>query len=146
MSIVRYNPEAKVYAPKVFSDILDNFFSDSLFKAGGKFSQFVPSVDIVENETSYEIHAALPGVKKEDVKIELNHDHIVLSGERKWEKEQNAKNYHVVETQYGTFSRTFYLPENVDAENIQAEFKDGILRVEVPKDQKKAKKVSINIK
>ncbi|MBY0425077.1 MAG: Hsp20/alpha crystallin family protein [Cytophagales bacterium] len=146
MSLIRYNSEPKTYAPRVFSDIFDNFFNETLHRAGGKYSSFVPSVDIVENEKSYEVHAALPGLKKEDVKIELKDKQITISGERKFENENNSKNYHVVETQYGSFSRTFYLPEHVDESKISAEFKDGILNVVIPKDQKKTEKTTIQIK
>lgn len=146
MSIIRYNSEPKTYAPRVFSDIIDNLFNETLTRAGNKYAHFVPSVDILEQEKSYEVHAALPGLKKEDVKIELKDKQLTISGERKFENENNAKNYHVTETQYGTFKRTFYLPDNVDSTNIAAEFKDGILNVVIPKDQKKAEKTTIEIK
>lgn len=146
MSIIRYNSEPKTYAPRVFSDIFDNLFNETLNRNGGKYSHFVPSVDILEQDKNYEVHAALPGLKKEDVKIELKDKQLTISGERKFENENNGKNYHVVETQYGSFQRTFYLPDNVDETKIQAEFKDGILNVVIPKDQKKAEKTTIQIK
>ncbi|NJM24420.1 MAG: Hsp20/alpha crystallin family protein [Bacteroidia bacterium] len=132
MSLVRYN--AGEYTPTSFSSLIDRFFNDSLVRAGG--SSFVPKVDVVEDEKSFAIQVAVPGMSKEDFKIDLNDNHLTISGERKFKTEKKEKNFHSIETQYGSFSRSFALPENVDTQNIAAKYEKGILEIVVPKDEK----------
>ncbi len=80
---------------------------------------------------------AVPGVKKEDFKVELDQDRLTISGERKLSKETGNDHFRSIETQYGSFSRTFVLPDDIDGKKIEAKYEDGILRVIVPKDEKK---------
>ena len=86
-----------------------------------------------------------PGLSKEDFKIDLNDNFLTISGERKFSKEKKENNLHVVETQYGNFSRSFSLPENVDASKIAAKYNNGILEITVPKDEKKTLKTTIKV-
>jgi HSP20 family protein len=144
MSIVRYTT-ANDFVPTSFSNLIDRFFSDTLARTGGSAYSFVPKVDIIETEKAYELHFAVPGVNKEDFKIDLNDNNLTISGERKFAKEKKENNLYVVETQYGNFSRTFSLPENVDASKINAVYNNGILEVTVPKDEKKVLKSSIKV-
>ncbi|HZI23684.1 MAG TPA: Hsp20/alpha crystallin family protein [Chryseolinea sp.] len=144
MSIVRYTT-ANDFVPTSFSNLIDRFFNDTLARTGGSAYSFVPKVDIIETEKAYELHFAVPGVNKEDFKIDLNDNHLTVSGERKFAKEKKENNLYVVETQYGNFSRTFSLPENVDASKINAIYNNGILEVTVPKDEKKVLKSSIKV-
>lgn len=144
MSIVRYST-ANDFVPTSFSNLIDRFFSDSLARTGGSSYSFVPKVDILENEKAYEISVAVPGLSKEDFKIDLNDNFLTISGERKFSKEKKENNLHVVETQYGNFSRSFSLPENVDASKISAKYADGILEINVPKDEKKTLKTTIKV-
>ncbi len=141
MSLIRYN--ANDYVPVSFSNLVDRFFNDSLTRSGG--STFVPKVDIVESKEAFEIHVAAPGLKKDDFKIELHDSYLTISGERKLSTEKNEKNFHSIETQYGAFSRSFNLPENVDATKISANYNNGILELTVPKDEKKALKQVIKV-
>jgi HSP20 family protein len=140
MNLIRYNTD---YVPTTFSSLVDRFFNDSLTRAGG--SSFVPKVDIIENETSYELHVAAPGLNKEDFNIEVKDNYLTVSGERKFTNEKKDKNFHAIETQYGSFSRSFVLPENVDGSKINARYNNGILEVLVPKDEKKALKTTIKV-
>jgi len=144
MSIVRYTT-ANDFVPTSFSNLIDRFFNDTLARTGGSAYSFVPKVDIIETEKAYELHFAVPGVNKEDFKIDLNDNHLTVSGERKFAKEKKENNLYMVETQYGNFSRTFSLPENVDASKINAIYNNGILEVTVPKDEKKVLKSSIKV-
>ena len=130
MSMVRYNPAD--FVPTTFSSIMDRLFNDSLARSGG--SAFVPKVDIIENEKSYELQVAAPGLVKEDFNIELKDNLLTVSGERKFTNEKKEKNYHSIERQYGSFSRSFSLPENVDGEKINAKYNHGILELTFPKD------------
>jgi HSP20 family protein len=144
MSIVRYST-ANDFVPTSFSNLIDRFFSDSMARSGGSSYSFVPKVDIIENEKAYELSVAVPGLSKEDFKIDLNDNFLTVSGERKFSKEKNENNLHVVETQYGNFSRSFSLPENVDANKITATYTNGILEITVPKDEKKVLKATIKV-
>jgi HSP20 family protein len=144
MSIVRYST-ANDFVPTSFSNLIDRFFSDSLARTGGSSYSFVPKVDILETETAYEINVAVPGLNKEDFKIDLNDNFLTVSGERKFSKEKKENNLHVVETQYGNFSRSFSLPENVDASKISAKYLNGILELTIPKDEKKTLKTTIKV-
>lgn len=141
MSIIRYNPND--FTPTSFSNLLDHFFNDSLVRSGG--SVFTPKVDILENEDSFELHFAAPGMNKEDFKIELNDNNLTVSGERKFSSEKKEKNFRSVETKYGSFSRSFTLPENVDASKVNAKYNNGILELTIPKDEKKALKQTIKV-
>lgn len=141
MSIIRYNPSD--FVPSTFSSLVDRFFNDSMVRNGG--SVFSPKVDVIENENSYEVHLAVPGVNKEDFKIEVNDNYLTVSGERKFTNEKKDKNYHTVETQYGSFSRSFTLPENVDGTKINAKYNNGILELVIPKDEKKVLKQTIKV-
>jgi HSP20 family protein len=118
-------------------------------KDGGKeamtVAEWVPLVDIVEDEKEYLIKAELPEVKKEDVKVTVEDDVLTITGERKYEKEEKGKKYHRVERAYGSFERSFTLPEDADGSKVSAEFKDGILKVRLPKSEK-AKPKAVEVK
>jgi HSP20 family protein len=141
MSIIRYN--ANDFTPTSFSSVLDRFFNESLARTGG--STFVPKVDVIENDAAFELHVAAPGLNKEDFKIEINENSLTISGERKISNEKKDKNYHSIETQYGSFSRSFSLPENVDGAKINAKYNNGILELTLPKDEKRVLKQTIKV-
>lgn len=141
MSIIRYNTND--YVPTTFSNLVDKFFNESLARSGG--STFIPKVDIIENTDSFEIHLAVPGLNKEDFKIELNDNYLTVSGDRKFTNEKKERTFHSIETHYGSFSRSFSLPENVDGTKINAKYNNGILELTIPKDEKKALKQTIKV-
>ncbi len=141
MSIIRYN--ANDFVPATFSNLIDKFFNESLAKSGG--SSFVPKVDVIENDTQYEIHVAVPGVNKDDFKIDLHDNYLTISGDRKVTEDKKEKNFRSIETQYGSFSRSFSLPENVAADKINAKYNNGILELTIPKDEKKQLKQTIKV-
>jgi HSP20 family protein len=145
MAIQRFGGLMDEFMPQNFSSMLDRFFQDSVNQRQ-RMADFNPSVDTCETESGYEIDLTLPGLKKEDIRIELQEGRLTVSGERKFRNEHNNKRYHVVESQYGSFSRSFQLPNNIDPAAIHAEFQDGILRLTVPKDQQKTQKHQIQIK
>jgi HSP20 family protein len=145
MRIVRYNSALNDFVPTSFGNLIDRFFNESATRAGGSAYSFVPRVDIVEAEKAFEIHVAVPGMNKEDFKLDLNDSLLTISGERKFTKEKKDNSFHSIETQYGSFSRSFTLPENVDANNISAKYVNGILEITVPKDEKKTLKTTIKV-
>ena len=145
MSIVRYNTVLNDFVPTTFNHLVDRFFNESLGRSGGSAYSFVPKVDIIEDEKAFEIHLALPGVSKEDFKIDLKDNQLTVSGERKFKNGVEEKHYRSVETQYGAFSKIFVLPENVNEERIEAKYNSGILELVVPKDEKKLLKTTIKV-
>lgn len=108
-------------------------------------SQWSPLVDITEDEKEYVVKAEIPEMKKEDIKINVHDDVLTVSGERKYEKEEKGKKYHRVERAYGSFMRSFALPEDADGSRINAEYKDGMLKLHLPKSEQ-SKKKTIEVK
>jgi len=144
MSLVRYTT-ANDFATTSFSNLIDRFFTDSVARSGGSSYSFVPKVDVLESEKGYEVSLLIAGLSKEDFKIDLNENVLTISGERKFSKEKKENKLHVLETQYGNFSRSFSLPENVDAAKIEASYKNGLLEIFIPKDEKKTLKTTITV-
>jgi HSP20 family protein len=107
--------------------------------SGGKESltvtEWAPSVDIVEDDKEWLVKADLPEVKKEDVKVTVENGVLTFTGERKFEKEEKDKKYHRIERSYGNFLRSFTLPDAADGSKVNAEFKDGVLKVHLPKSE-----------
>lgn len=109
-------------------------------------AEWSPPVDISEDDKEYLVKAELPELKKEEVKVSVENGELAISGERKTEKEEKGKKYHRIERSYGSFIRSFILPDSVNPEKVTAEFKDGLLVVHLPKDEKaKPKAVDISI-
>jgi HSP20 family protein len=102
---------------------------------------FSPSVNISEDDSSYHVEAELPGLAEKDVEVSLANDILTIKGEKKDEKEEKSKHYVRRERVYGSFERQFTLPAEVDAEKIDAQFKNGILTVELPKSKKAKEEV-----
>jgi HSP20 family protein len=134
MNLVKWNPLREL------EDIqagLNRFFNDAQLRRpevnGPFFADWAPAVDIQETDKEYLIKAELPEVKKEDVKVEVVDGVLTIGGERTQEKEEKGKKFHKVERLYGTFVRQFALPTEVDAAKVQAEYKDGMLSVHLPK-------------
>jgi HSP20 family protein len=142
MKLVRYN-QLDPQMPTTFSGMLDRFFNDSV---GVSLRQFNPAVDIAEDDKSYEIHVAVPGMKKSDFKIDLLDGKLIISGERKLEEKKEGKNFHSIETQYGSFRRSFFIPEDVMEDQVEAVYADGFLKLVLPKKEKKVNKATIEVK
>ena len=108
-------------------------------------TEWTPSVDITEDDKEYLVKADLPEVKKEDVKVTVENSVLTITGERKFEKEVKDKKYHRMERSYGSFLRSFALPDQADGTKVAAEFKDGVLKVHLPKTEK-AKPKAVEVK
>ena len=150
MTLLKFRPSSREMLrdsmfPSQVMNMFDSVFNDSL----GKFERnvfFTPRVDIVENEQAFTIEVSLPGLKKDEINIDINGEMLTINGERKMKTEQKESKYHTVESYYGKFSRSFTLPENVDKTNIHAEYTEGILKLEIPKVEAKQNKTTISIK
>lgn len=105
-----------------------------------------PSVDIFETENELVLHADLPGVKMEDIDIQMENGTLALKGERKFEQNEQHKGFHRIERSYGSFVRYFSLPDTVDTEHVRAEFAQGVLTVTLPKKEvAKPKSVKVQV-
>jgi HSP20 family protein len=126
--------------------LFDDFFSVAPARRDGAATVWAPVVDIREDVDNYIVEAELPGMKREEIEVELENNVLSIKGERKFERKQDGENYHFVERSYGTFYRSFSLPKNVDGERIGAEYKDGVLHVSIPKKEEvKPRKVEIKL-
>ena len=108
-------------------------------------TEWSPPVDIAEDDKEYTVKAELPGLNKENIKVSVEGGVLSIAGERKVEKEEKNKKYHRIERSYGSFTRSFTLPEDASGEKVNAEFKDGVLKVHLPKEEK-AKSKSVEVK
>ena len=102
-------------------------------------------MDIAEDDKEYTVKAELPGLNKENIKVSVEGGVLSIAGERKVEKEEKNKRYHRIERSYGSFTRSFTLPDDASGEKVSAEFKDGVLKVHLPKEEK-AKSQSVEVK
>ncbi len=98
-------------------------------------SDWIPKVDVKETNREIEVSASLPGVDKKNIKVELKENHLSIQGDRKSESEQKSKGYIRREQSYGSFFRSFRLPDNIKSDGIKASYKDGILDIKIPKDK-----------
>lgn len=128
MLVTRFNPYKEL---KELESRLFNYYPTESDESG--ISAFKPTVSTREGEFAYHVEIDLPGVKKEDISIDVKENQIVISGERNFKEERQEKDYYKIESSYGKFQRSFALPENVDVENIEASSQDGVLEVVLPK-------------
>lgn len=146
MNLLKWDPFREL---EDVSNRLNRIFGRSLARAEPvnemlAMAEWTPSVDISETDTAYLIKAEIPEVKKEDVKVSIQDGMLTIQGERKQEKEEKGKKFHRIERSYGSFMRSFRVPDDADESGVKAEFKDGMLNVTLPKSEK-AKTKSINV-
>ena len=146
MAIVRWNPTRDLMQMR---EEMDRVFNQFLRRGDGEEATWgqgvwAPPVDIYETDDAFLLKADLPGFTKDDVTIEMQQNRLIIRGERKRETEAKEDQYHRLERAYGRFERAFWLPTTVDAEKIQATFKDGVLELRLPKSEAaKPKRIAI---
>lgn len=127
---------------------------NSLFQDYGRTGQdeltatgsFVPAVDVYEDEHKVVLKLEIPGVSQEDVDVRLENSTLTVRGERKFEKEEKEENFHRIERRYGSFARSFVLPNTIDTENVNASYDNGVLKIELSKRaEAKPKQIKVNI-
>ena len=150
MAMVRWRPLRDIVS---IQDEMNQLFDDLFGRTPKRWSAFgpeeglwTPNVDVSETKDEIVVTAEMPGMKKEDIKLSVQDNVITLSGEKKSEEEKKDANFYRLERSFGSFCRSFTLPTPVEAEKIKASFKDGILKVTLPKsEQVKTKEIPINI-
>ena len=145
MALVRFDPfrDIRALQNKVFNDRFFGFFDDD--ENGVSTRNWVPAVDVYENEAELGFSVELPGFDTDDIEISLNDGRLTISGERKFEEKEEGKFYRV-ERSYGKFFRSFKLPRTVDAEKITAKLKNGVLKVALPKkEEAKPKQIQVSV-
>jgi len=150
MTLVRWQPMNARYPwrgqsaiQNRMNSLFDEFFHDD---EEPNVSRWAPRVDVVELEDKFEFSAELPGLTKDDVKVEMNNNVLSISGEKKYEHEKKERNLHLIERGYGNFRRSFQLPSHADPIKIDAEFSNGVLKVVLPKvEEAKPKQIDIKI-
>lgn len=146
MAITKWDPFRDLM---VLRDRMNRLFEDLVSAPRFEDSEIIqstwsPAVDIYETENELVLTAELPGVDEKDVEIKIEDNTLTLKGERKFEKETKEENYHRIERAYGSFFRSFSLPNYIDQEKISAEFENGLLKVHMPKKPEvKPRKVKI---
>ncbi len=151
MAIVKWSPFRDGFRDIVgLQDEMNRLFDT--FSKGNDTQSLVegvwaPSVDIYENKDEIVIDAELPGINQKDISVTVTDNVLTIKGEKKQEKEVKEENYHRVERSYGSFSRSFTLPVGVKADHIKAGYKDGVLKITLPKaEEAKPKQISIDVK
>jgi HSP20 family protein len=142
MSLVKWDPFREF---NTLNERLGHFLGRN-WEAPLSTTTWNPSVDIFENDNEVVFKAELPGMNAKDIEIKLENNVLMLKGERRFEKETEEKNYHRIEREYGTFSRSFALPTAVNVDKVTAEYKDGVLKVTLPKkEETKPKPIKIAV-
>lgn len=147
MNLVRWNPWGEM---EVLEGRFNRFFNEAFFPAArldddSNHFNWNPRVDIYDNDNAIVIKAELPGVDKKDIEVDLKDHVLTLKGERSYENEVKEENYYRKERAFGKFHRAFSLPADLDPDKIKADFKDGVLKIDIPKpEEKKPKKISVH--
>lgn len=137
MTLIKYSRPGRNIAGKHFSDIMDEFFNEAV---ANRSSTFTPNINISETEDHFSIEVEIPGMKKDDINLNVENRTLAISGERKQKSEEDGRRFHRVETHYGAFNRSFQLPEHVDEDSIEATYENGVLSVKMDKREEKLKK------
>ena len=145
MAIVRYDPFRDL---RTLQEEVNRLFSHNLGPSFGEEGiargAWNPNVDIYENKDQIVLEAELPGMNREDFDLTIENSVITLRGERHFEKKHETDNYHRVERSYGSFTRSFTLPQTVSGDGVKAEYRDGVLRVTLPKrEETKARRIEV---
>jgi HSP20 family protein len=147
MAITRWRPFRDMMTVQdEMNRLFDDFFGRPVMRRDWAEAAWCPCVDVSETKDSVVINTEIPGMSKDDVKVSIQDNVLTLSGEKKQEKEEKDANYHRMERSYGSFSRSFTLPTSVKADKVKATYKDGILRIALPKSEEvKPKQIPIAV-
>jgi HSP20 family protein len=147
MALIRWTPLRSVMSFRDDMDrLLDEFYGRVAAPADDQEGEWLPPMDVTENANDVTASLELPGMKRDEIKVSVHNDILTVSGEKRQEKTDGDKNLRRVERTYGFFRRSISLPAEVDAAKVKATFKDGILKVTLPKlESKKPKEIEVQV-
>lgn len=144
--ITRWEPFREL---NTLQDRLNRLFQDSYARGADELmtaGSFVPAVDVYEDEQAITLKVEVPGIEQKDIDLRLENDTLTVRGERKFEQEEKEENFHRIERRYGSFTRSFTLPNTVDTDKVTAEYENGVLRVRMAKRaEAKPKQIKVNV-
>lgn len=147
MTLIRWRPTRNLESVQdEVNRVFESFFNAPMRRRGEDVGGWYPDVDIVESKDNIEVQVDLPGMEKDDIKVSVEDSILTIKGERKAMKEEKDKNYHQIERTYGTFTRSFSLPTSVEGQKIKANYKNGVLKIDLPKAEAvKPKEIPIDV-
>ncbi|HEX6878830.1 MAG TPA: Hsp20/alpha crystallin family protein [Terriglobales bacterium] len=144
--ITRWEPFREL---STLQDRMNRLFNDqfgAITRDESLTGAFVPPVDVYEDENSIQVSLEVPGIDEKDIDIRLENNTLTVRGERKFEKEEKEENFHRIERRYGTFTRSFTLPQTVNSEDVQADYEKGVLKIKLAKRaEAKPKQIRVNV-
>ena len=145
--ITRWDPFREL---NLITDRMNRLFQDTYSNQGrgeeGMTANFVPPVDIYEDEHTVTVKMEVPGIDQKDIDVRLENNTLTVRGERKFEKDEKEENFHRIERRYGSFYRSFTLPNTLDAEKVSADYDNGVLKIKLAKKaEAKPKQIKVNI-
>jgi HSP20 family protein len=144
MTLVKWNPTGNMLRWR--ENFLEDFFANDHFYTPSR-ENWLPVVDVNEDDDGYHFQMELPGLTKDDVKISFKDDVLLVSGEKKAEQKEDKKNYHYYERRFGKFERAFRVNSDIIVDKIDASFKDGVLMIDLPKAEiAKPKEIEVKVK
>ena len=147
MTLIRWRPTRNLESVQdEVNRVFESFFNAPMRRRGEDVGGWYPDVDIVESKDNIEVQVDLPGMEKDDIKVSVEDSVLTIKGERKAMKEEKEKNYHQIERTCGTFTRSFSLPTSVEGERIKANYKNGVLKIDLRKAEAvKPKEIPIDV-
>lgn len=146
MAIIRWRPLAEVDSLRhEMNRLFDSFFKSDI-ESGEELSTWYPMVDVKETKDDFVVSVEIPGISKDDVKINVSENTLTIKGEKKQEKKEADHNFHRIERRYGSFQRSFTLPTQIEDGKVKASYKDGVLTITLPKKEEvKPKEIPITV-
>ena len=148
MKLVRWYPAAGLNRfDNEMNSLFNNFFPAGLGGSGDEEGRWIPKVNVKEIDDRFELSAEIPGMEKDELSIEVQENVLTIRGEKKTAEKTENEKIHICEASYGKFERSFSLPENIKVDDVDAEYKNGVLRVSIPKTELvKPKEIKVKIK
>ena len=143
MTLARWDPFREL---DLLQERINRLFDEAWLRPARRERAFVPAVDIYEDENEIVVKCELPDMNEKDIEVKIENNVLTIKGEKKLERVEKKENYHLIESSYGSFSRSFTLPSNVDADKATAKYEKGVLKITLPKkEEAKPKQIEVKV-